>query len=398
MSTLISQRAQRIEASVTMVISTKAKEMKAQGMDVISLSVGEPDFDTPQHIKEAANRAIAQGFTKYTSATGTPELKKAICAKLQRDNGLSYGPSQIAVGCGAKHSIFDALLVLVDEGDEVLIPAPYWVSYPEQVKIAGGKPVIVEPDHGLKVMPDVLKAAITDRSKVLILNSPSNPSGVVYSKEELEELADVVLGAELVVLADEIYEKLVYNGVVHYSISALREGMMERTVVINGVSKAYAMTGWRIGYAAGPTAIISAMGKIQSQETSNPCSISQAAALAALTGPQDSVPVMVKAFDERRRYMVDRLNGMEGVSCPAPQGAFYAFPDVSAWYGSRYNGKVIGGSVDLCTFLLEEMKVACVPGAGFGMDAHIRLSYATSMEHIERAMDRMEEGLEKLRR
>ena len=398
MSTLISQRAQRIEASVTMVISTRAKEMKAQGADVISLSVGEPDFDTPQHIKEAAIRAIEQGFTKYTPSTGTPELKKAICAKLQRDNGLIYEPSQIAVGCGAKHSIFDALLVLVDEGDDVLIPAPYWVSYPEQVKVAGGKPVIVEPDCGLKVTSAALKAAVTDRSKALILNSPSNPSGVVYTKEELEGLADVVLEAGLFVISDEIYEKLVYDGMTHYSIAALRKGMMERTVVINGVSKAYAMTGWRIGYAAGPTAIISAMGKIQSQETSNPASISQAAALAALTGPQDSVPVMVKAFDERRRYVVGRLNAMEGVFCPAPQGAFYAFPDVSAWYGSRYKGKVIGGSVDLCTFLLEEMKVACVPGAGFGMDAHIRLSYATSMENVVRAMDRMEEGLGKLER
>ena len=397
MNTPLSKNVQRIEPSATMAISNKARAMKARGIDVISLSVGEPDFDTPQHIKDAAIRAIRDGVTKYTPAVGTPELRKAVCDKFQRDNGLTYEPTQITVGCGGKYVLFAAMQALLNEGDEVIVPAPYWVSYPEQVKLLGAQPVIVQPASAhLKITAEELRQVLTPKTKLLVLNSPSNPSGAVYTKEELLALADVILSTDLYVLSDEIYEKLLYDGAIHHSIAALQEGMTDRTITVNGVSKAYAMTGWRIGYAAGPEEIMAAVGKIQSQQTSNPCSISQAAALTALTGPQKSTEAMVKAFDERRKVMVDRLNRIEGVSCPTPSGAFYVFPNVSALYGTSYGDRWIGGSVDLCTFLLEEMHVACVPGAAFGMDAHIRLSYATSMEHIQKAMDRMEEGMGKL--
>ncbi|HID95885.1 MAG TPA: pyridoxal phosphate-dependent aminotransferase [Candidatus Latescibacteria bacterium] len=397
---LISRNIQRIKPSVTLAITARAKAMLAEGIDVVSLSAGEPDFDTPQNIKDAAIRAINQGFTKYTPATGILELRKAICKKFERDNGLAYDPSQVIVSCGGKHSIYLAILALVDEGDEVIIPRPYWVSYPEQVRIAGGNPVVLTPtkENGLKVSPQDLRSALTSRTKLLILNSPSNPSGIVYTRDELAALAEVVLEAGIYVLSDEIYEKIIYDGARHCSIASLVEGMVERTVVVNGVSKSYSMTGWRIGYAAGPEAVISAMGKIQSQETSNSCSIAQMAALEALTGPQDSVGAMIEAFDRRRRYIVDRLNSIEGISCPVPQGAFYVFPDVSSYYGFFHKGKRIEDSVDFCEFLLDEMKVACVPGAGFGMDTNIRLSYATSLENIEKAMDRIEEGLKKLQR
>lgn len=400
MGSPISRNAQRIAPSVTLAISAKAKEMKAQGLDVIALSAGEPDFDTPAFIKEAAIRAIESGFTKYTPTVGIPKLREAVCAKFERDNGLCYDPSQIIVGCGAKHSLFVAMLTLVGQGDEVIIPTPYWVTYPEQPKIAGGDPIIVETtqESGYKLTPQALKGAITPRTKALVLNSPSNPSGVVYTKAELEALADVVLRTGIYVISDEIYEKILYDGAEHHSIAALREGMLDRTIVVNGVSKTYAMTGWRIGYAAGPKEIISTMGKIQSQETSNPTSISQMAALAALTGPQDCLDEMLRAFDERRKYMVGRLNAIDGVTCPMPQGAFYVFPNVSALYGRTYDRGSIDGSVALCTYLLEQVHVACVPGEGFGADAHIRLSYATSTEHIKKALDRIEEGIAALAR
>ncbi len=395
----ISTNIQRIQPSVTLAITAKAKAMKKAGIDVIALSAGEPDFDTPENIREAAIQAINRGFTKYTPAVGTPELREAICEKLKKENGLLYEPSQVIVSCGGKHSISLAIMALVGEGDEVVIPAPYWVSYPEQVKLTGGTPVILEAEkeNGLKITPGQLRKAITTRTKLFMLNSPSNPSGVVYSEEELKELARVALEAGIFVLSDEIYEKIIYDGTAHHSI-AVQEGMQGQTIVINGVSKSYAMTGWRIGYAAGPREIIQAMGKIQSQQTSNPCSIAQAAALEALTGPQDSVERMRKAFDERRKYIVQRLNSILGISCPVPQGAFYVFPDFSVFYGTSGGDTRIDGSVSLCDFLLEEQKVACVPGAGFGADNHIRLSYATSMENIEQAMDRIEAGLNKLRK
>ncbi len=398
MNISISKNIQRIQPSVTLAITAKAKAMKKAGVDVIALSAGEPDFDTPENIKEAAIRAINRGFTKYTPAVGFPELRETICEKFKKENGLLYEPSQVIVSCGGKHSISLAIMALVEEANEVIIPAPYWVSYPEQVKLAGGTPVILEAkkENGLKITPGQLKKALSSRTKLLILNSPSNPSGVVYSDAELKDLAEVVLEAGIYVLSDEIYEKIIYDAAVHHSIAA-QEGMQEQTVVINGVSKSYAMTGWRIGYAAGPQEIIQAMGKIQSQQTSNPCSIAQAAALEALSGPQESVERMREAFDKRRKYIVQRLNSIPGVSCPVPQGAFYVFPDVSTFYGVSVGSSRIDGSVSLCDFLLEEQKVACVPGVGFGADNHIRLSYATSMENIEKAMDRIETGLRKLK-
>ncbi len=394
----LSRCVSRIEDSITLAISAKAKAMKAEGIDLVGLSAGEPDFDTPDHIKQAAIKAINEGITKYTPAAGLPVLRKAIAEKFERDNNLFYKPEEIIVGCGAKHSVFTAVIALIDESDETIIPTPYWVSYPEMVKAAGGNPVIVEttPESGLKLTPEQLKEAITSKTKLLILNSPSNPSGMVYTRAELEALAEVLAQTSIYVISDEIYEKILYDGATHHSIAALNPEVFKRTITINGVSKTYSMTGWRIGYSGGPLEVIKAMSKLQSQETSNACSISQMASLEAITGPQDCVEMMVKAFDERRRYLVGRLNAMEGVSCVSPQGAFYAFPDFSAHYGKSFNGKPLSGSVDLCNFLLEEMKVAAVPGAGFGTDNHLRLSYAASLEALEKALDRVEQGLARL--
>ena len=307
----LSKCVSRIEPSITLAITAKAKAMKAEGIDVIGMSAGEPDFDTPEN-------------TKYTPAVGLPQLRSAIAEKFKKDNGLEYKPEEIIVGCGAKHSVFVAVMALVDEGDEVIIPAPYWVSYPEMVKAAGGTPVIIETtaENELKLTAEQLRQAITPRTKVLILNSPSNPSGMVYTKEELLSLVEVLKDTEIYIISDEIYEKILYDGAEHHSIAGLDPAIFPRTITINGVSKTYSMTGWRIGYAAGPLEVIKAMGKLQSQETSNPCSISQMAALEAITGPQDSVTMMVKAFDERRTYLVERLNSMEGVTCVKPKGAF----------------------------------------------------------------------------
>ncbi|HUU27854.1 MAG TPA: pyridoxal phosphate-dependent aminotransferase [archaeon] len=388
----------RIEESITLAITAKAKAMKAQGLDVIGMSAGEPDFDTPENIKQAAIKAIKDGVTKYTPTAGTPELRKAVAEKFKKDNGLDYRPEEIIVGCGAKHSVFVAIMALVDEGDEVIIPTPYWVSYPEMVKVAGGTPVILETtsENELKVTAQELKKAITPKTKIFILNSPSNPSGMVYTKKELLSLAEVLRSTKVWVISDEIYEKILYDGAEHHSIAALDKQVFSRTITINGVSKSYSMTGWRIGYAAGPLEVIKGMGKLQSQEISNPCSIAQVATIEALTGPQDSVAMMVKAFDERRRYLVGRLNAMQGISCVNPRGAFYAFPDFSAYYGKKANGRAISGSVEMCNYLLEEMRVAVVPGEGFGADKHLRISYATSMEAIKKALDRIEEGLKKL--
>lgn len=394
----VSKCVSRIEQSITLAITAKAKAMKAEGIDVIGMSAGEPDFDTPDNIKQAAIKAINDGITKYTPAVGLPALRKAVAEKFEKDNGLSYKPEETIVNCGAKHSVFLAIMALVDEGDEVIIPTPYWVSYPEMVKVTGGKPVIVEtlPENGLKLTAEQLREAVTPRTKALIMNSPSNPSGVVYTRDELLALVEVLRELEIYTISDEIYEKILYDGAEHYSIASLDPKVFSRTITINGVSKSYSMTGWRIGYAGGPLEVIKAMGKLQSQETSNPCSISQMATIEALTGPQDSVGIMVKAFDERRTCLVEGLNAMEGVTCVKPKGAFYAFPDFSAHYGKSANGKVINGSVDLSSYLLEEMKVGVVPGAGFGADAHLRISYATSMDAIEKALARIEEGLKAL--
>jgi len=396
----ISRHVQRVQPSATMAISAKAAALRRQGVDVVALSAGEPDFDTPRHIKDAAIRAIEEGFTKYTMpSSGIVELKEAICRKFAADNGLQYSVDEVIVNNGAKHCLFLAVMALVNPGDEVIIPAPYWVTYVEQPRLVGGEPVIVptSPASGLKLTPEELRRAITPRTRLLYLNTPANPSGMVYSREELAALAEVAVEHGVWVLSDEVYEKLVYDGAEHVSIASLGPEIRARTVVVNGVSKAYAMTGWRIGYAAGPAPVIAAMNKVQNHEVSHPASISQKAAVAALGGPQESIGQMRQAFDARRRYMVARLNALDGVSCRLPQGAFYAYPDVSALYGRRAGARAIADSVSLCEYLLDEAQVACVPGVGFGTQAHIRLSYATSMANIERAMDRIEAAVGRLR-
>jgi aspartate aminotransferase len=382
-----------------MQISARAAALKREGIDVVALSAGEPDFDTPVNIKKVAISAIENGFTKYTTpSSGIIELKEAICAKFKRDNGLEYTPDTVTVNSGAKHSLFLAVAALLNPGDEVVIPTPYWVTYSEQPRLVGAEPVIVEtrPENGLKLTADEFRAAITPNTRMLFLCSPSNPSGAVYTREELQALAEVAVQHGIFVLSDEIYEKLVYDGVEHISIAALGEDIKDLTIVVNGVSKAYAMTGWRIGYAGASAEIINGMNKVQMQEVSHPSSISQKAAVEALDGPQESIEEMRIAFDQRRRYMVDRLNAMANVQCTLPQGAFYAYPDVSKLYGSKSGQRDITDSVTLCEYLLEEGRVACVPGAGFGTQEHIRLSYATSMELIEQAMDRIDDALKKL--
>jgi len=387
-----------IQESITLAVTGKAKEMKGKGIDVVSMSAGEPDFDTPQHIKDAAIKAIQEGFTKYTPVSGIPELRKAVAEKFQRENNLTYAPNQVLISVGGKHSCCLAVAALVDEGDEVLIPAPYWVSYPDMVVLAGGTPVLMETTNatGLKITPEQLKKAIRPKTKMIILNSPSNPSGAVYTKDELKALAEVLVGTNVYVLSDEIYEHLIYEGA-HHSIAHVEPRLMDQTITVNGVAKAYAMTGWRIGYAAGPKAIIDEMSKVQSQQTSNATSISQKATVAALTGPQTHLAAWKAEYLKRRNYIVERLNRIPRVICPTPAGAFYVFPDVSAYYGKKFNGKPIPDSVALTDCLLEEFKVATVPGSGFGSPGHIRLSYATSMAQIEKAMDRIEAGLRALK-
>jgi aspartate aminotransferase len=395
----LAHNVQRVQPSATMAISAKAAAMRRQGIDVIALSAGEPDFDTPQNIKDAAVQAIADGFTKYTMpSSGIIELKEAICRKFAADNKLEYSVDQVIVNNGAKHCLFLAVAALVNPGEEVIIPTPYWVTYVEQPRLMGAEPVIVETrtSNGLKLTADEFRRAITPRTRMLYLNTPSNPSGMVYSREELAALAQVAVEHNVYVLSDEIYEKLVYDDATHVSIASFGAEIRDLSIVVNGVSKAYAMTGWRIGYAAGAEEVIAGMNKVQNHEISHPCSISQKAAVEALNGPQESIEQMRRAFDERRRYMVERLNGMEGVRCALPQGAFYAYPDVSALYGRRAGGQEIGDSVALCEYLLEVARTACVPGAGFGTQDHLRFSYATAMSSIEQAMDRVQAALGEL--
>jgi aspartate aminotransferase len=394
----IAQRAKAIKPSPTLAMAAKAKAMKAQGIDVVDFGVGEPDFDTPENVKQAGIKAIQSGFTKYTPAGGTDELKDAVADKLKKDNGLAYDRSQILISCGAKHSLYNIAEALFDPGDEVIIPSPYWVSYPDQVILNDATPVIVETteQEGFRISAAKLEKAITKKTKAIVLNSPSNPTGLAYDRKTLEEIAAIAVKHRIYVISDEIYEKLVYDGFTHISIASLSPEIKELTIVVNGVSKSHAMTGWRIGFAAGPKDVITAMANIQSQSTSNPASISQKAALEALRGPQDFLPVMNAEFDKRRKYMVERLNKMKGVSCLLPVGAFYAFPNVSKLYGRSAGGKTIKNSSDLAAYLLEAAKVALVSGDSFGADAYIRLSYATSMEIIKKGMDRMEEAVNAL--
>jgi len=395
----IAQRAKAIKPSPTLAMAAKAKAMKAQGIDVVDFGVGEPDFDTPENVKQAGIKAIQSGFTKYTPAGGTDELKDAVVDKLKKDNGLAYERSQVLISCGAKHSLYNIAEALFDPGDEVIIPSPYWVSYPDQVILNDAVPVIVETteQEGFRISAAKLEKAITKRTKAFILNSPSNPTGLAYDRKTLEEIAAVAVKHRIYVISDEIYEKLVYDGFTHTSIASLNPEIKELTIVVNGVSKSHAMTGWRIGFAAGPRDVITAMANIQSQSTSNPASISQKAALEALRGPQDFLPVMNAEFDKRRKYMVERLNKMKGVSCMLPVGAFYAFPNVSKLYGRSAGGKTVKNSADLAAYLLEAAKVALVSGDSFGADAYIRLSYATSLEIIKKGMDRIEEAVNALK-
>jgi aspartate aminotransferase len=394
----IAKRAMAIKPSPTLATAAKAKAMKAQGIDVVDFGVGEPDFDTPDNVKQAGISAIRSGFTKYTPAGGTDELKEAVIEKFKKDNGLDYEKSQVLISCGAKHSLYNIAEALFDPGDEVIIPSPYWVSYPDQVILNDAVPVIVETTEaeGFKLSAQKLEKAITGKTKALVLNSPSNPTGLAYDRKTLEEIAAVAVKHNIYVISDEIYEKLIYDGFRHFSIAALGREIKDLTIVVNGVSKSHAMTGWRIGYAAGPRDVIAAMANIQSQSTSNPASISQKAALEALRGPQEFIETMNREFVKRRTYMVERLNKMKGISCLLPVGAFYAFPRVSPLFGKSADGKQIRNSADLATYLLEHAKVALVSGDAFGADAYIRLSYATSMEQIAKGLDRIEEAVRKL--
>ena len=394
----LAERIDRIQPSATMAITAKAKAMRAQGIDVVGFGAGEPDFDTPQHIKDAAIRALNEGFTKYTPAGGIDELKDAVCSRMGTDYALQYKRSEVIVCCGAKHAIYNAAMALVQAGDEVLVPAPYWVSYPDIVALTGAVPVALPSteEEGFKITGEQVREAITPRTRALILNSPSNPTGAVYTHEELKDLAAVVLEAGLTVISDDIYDKLLYSDERPGHIAALGQEIRARTLLVNGVSKTYAMTGWRIGYAVGPEALISAMDKIQGQSTSNPASMAQKAAVEALRGPQDCVEMMVREFDRRRRFMVSRLNAMEGVSCFEPMGAFYAFPRVEALLGRKAGGRVIRSASDLAEYLLAEAGVAVVSGEPFGSDRHMRLSFALSLGDIEKGLDRMEAALKKL--
>lgn len=374
---MISKRVRAIKPSPTLVIDAKAKQLKQQGENIINFGPGEPDFDTPDHIKDAAIKAINEGYTKYLPVGGTPELKKAICDKLKRDNGLDYLPQEIIVSCGAKHSIYNLFQTIIDEGDEIIIPAPFWVSYTDMVVLAGGKPVIINAQDktGFKITSKQVEDAISKNTKAIIINSPSNPTGAAYSAQELSEIAQVCLKHNLLIIADDIYEKLVYDNFKFTSVASISKEAKEATIVINGVSKAYAMTGWRIGYAAGRKEIIDGMAKVQSQSTSNPTSISIKAAAQALNGSQEPVETMRKEFEKRRNFIVERLNKIEGLKCLKPQGAFYVFPNVESILGASFKGVKIETDAQLADFLLDEAKVATVPGSAFGADGYIRLSY-----------------------
>ena len=394
----LAARVGRIVPSPTLSITATAKAMAAQGIDVIDFASGEPDFDTPEPVKAAAEAAIRAGFTKYTPSSGIDELRTAIVDKLKEEQGLQYDKSQILVSCGAKHSLYNVAEALLEAGDELIIPVPFWVSYQDQTLLNDATPVLLQTQErdGYTITQDALEAVITPRTKAIIVNSPCNPTGATYDRNTLERIAAVALRHDLVIISDEIYEKVLYDGVQHISIASLSPEIAARTVVINGVSKAYAMTGWRIGYAAGPKPLLTAMANIQSQSTSNPCSISQKAAVAALRLGNPFTTVMVAEFDRRRRLMVERLNKMPGITCRMPTGAFYAFPNVSGLLTKRWKDQPIGSAANLATYLLNEAQVALVPGEPFGSNVHIRLSYATSMEAIERGLTRIEAAVRRL--
>jgi aspartate aminotransferase len=394
----LSDRVIGLKPSATLAIAAKANELKAKGENVIGFGVGEPDFDTPANIKESGIKSIQAGKTKYTDVGGIKELKAAVIEKFKRDNDITYKASEIIVSCGGKHSLYNLCMAFFEPGDEVLVPAPYWVSYPPMVELADATPVIIPTgkDKDFKIDPDDLARFTTPKTKALILNYPSNPSGVSYTRDELSDIAEFCIKNSIYVVSDEIYEKLIYDGFKHTSIASIGDDIRQLTIIVNGVSKTYAMTGWRIGYAAGPEALISAMTKIQSQSTTNASSVAQWAAVEALIGPQDEVERMRREFEKRRKLIVDGLNAVPGVTCRNPEGAFYAFPDVSRIYGKSYAGAKITGSIDFAAFLLSEAKVALVPGVEFGDDNCVRLSYAASEAEITEGVRRIGDAVKKL--
>lgn len=379
----LAARISQVSPSLTLAIAAKAKSMKAEGIDVCSFSAGEPDFDSPAHVKAAAKKALDQGKTKYGPAAGEPKLRQAIANKLQRENNLNYQAENIIVTNGGKHSLFNLMQALIEPGDEVIIPAPYWVSYPEMVKLVGGNPVIVMTDeeNGYKIQPEILRSAITPKTKLFVLNSPSNPTGMVYTPEEIKALAEVIVEKDILVVSDEIYEKILYDGAEHLSIGSLNDEIFARTIVSNGFAKGYSMTGWRLGYLAAPVELIKAATTVQGHSTSNVCTFAQYGAIAALEESQDCVEEMRQAFAQRRKVMLERINAIPGLNCVQPDGAFYLFPDISET-GLK--------SLDFCKTLLDEHQVAVIPGVAFGADNNIRLSYATDMATIEKGMDRLE--------
>lgn len=391
----VSQRAQAVPPSATIAVTNRAKEMKAQGLDVLGFAAGEPDFDTPDFIKEAAIDALKKGQTKYTAAAGTPELRKAIAEKLKNENGLDYKPEQIVVNLGAKHSVYMCMQAVLDPGDEVLMPTPYWVTYPEAIKLAGAKAVLLETSvaTGYKITPDQLKAAITPKTALLILNSPSNPGGFCYSPDELRALAAVLEGTNVMVMSDEIYERLVYGSNTFISFAAISPDAYSRTLTVNGLSKSFAMTGWRLGYTAGPLEIIKAMARLQDHMTQNPVTFTQPAAIAALKDTTGAVEKMRVEFEKRGVFMAEKLNAIDGIDCAVPQGAFYCFPDVSAHYGRTLGGITLNNSMDFAAALLEQALVAVVPGDPFGSPKNVRLSFACSMQQIEKGIARIHEWL-----
>ena len=392
----ISDKSKQVAPSSTLALTAKINAMVADGLDVVKFGAGEPDFDTPDHIKSAAIDALNQGFTKYTPVAGITELREAIVDKFERDNGLSYEANQVIVSCGAKHTIYNILQAICNPGDEVIFAAPYWVSYIEMVKLADATPIVINttPDQNFALTPDQIKSAVTEKTKAIIIGSPSNPTGTTYSTESLQMIAELAIEHQFYLISDEIYEALLYDGVKHQSLASFGEAVKSLTFVVNGVSKAYSMTGWRIGYTAGPEDAIKAMSKIQSHSTSNPTSIAQKAAFAAITGSQEPVVEMVKAFQKRRDLICQRLDDIDGIAYVRPQGAFYIFPDFSAHYGRTISGHSINSSQDLATYLLDEAKVGAVPGDGFGADNHMRFSFATSETEINRGLDRIQKALE----
>jgi aspartate aminotransferase len=396
--TTIAERTKLIKPSVTLAIAAKAGKLRSEGIDVVNFSAGEPDFDTPEHIKAAAVEALRKGMTKYTDVKGIEPLRAAIVHKYEREHGLSYRKEDVLVSCGAKHSVYNVLQAIVNPGDEILIPAPYWVSYSDMALLAGGVPKLIPTNEttGFRITAEQLEAALTAKTRVFVLNSPCNPTGASYDKDELLAIARVLEKHNCLIISDDIYEKIVYDNFRVHNLVALSPGVRDRTIIVNGVSKTYAMTGWRIGYAIGPADIISAAAKIQSQSTSNPTSIAQAAALEAISGPQIELDRMVLEFKQRRDVIVDKLNALPGIHCLKPQGAFYVFPNVSSLLGRTADGKKLASPCDFADYLLEEAKVAVVPGEDFGSKEHIRFSYATALEDIEKGCKRIAAAVGKL--